>query len=155
MTFKDVLEIRTQVHIAERRLLPQLTQHPEYEGDKRSNRTIRTFHILCCHSTSSNKSVDSLRVQGIMTLTFTLDSLLFNKPRNDDPRYNLKDKGKSRPQDSDLLALDMVSAEEGHATGGLQELQYMDNQVCSPPPCPPLYTYDLIERLYTTTVHCY
>jgi hypothetical protein len=58
-----------------------------------------------------------------------LDSLLFNKPRNEDARYNLRDKGKSRVQDSDLLALDMVSAEEGQATGGLQELQYMDNQV--------------------------
>ncbi|KAG8838370.1 cis-Golgi t-SNARE syntaxin [Serendipita sp. 400] len=56
------------------------------------------------------------------------NSLLFNKPRNEDPRYNLHDKGKARVQDSDLLALDMVSAEEGHAPGGLQELQYMDNQ---------------------------
>jgi syntaxin 5 len=59
------------------------------------------------------------------------DSLLFNQPRNDDPQYNLKDKGKVRAQDSDLLALDLVSAEEGHAAGGLQELQFMDNQVCS------------------------
>ena len=59
------------------------------------------------------------------------DSLLFNQPRNDDPQYNLKDKGKIRAQDNDLLALDLVSAEEGHAAGGLQELQFMDNQVCS------------------------
>lgn len=35
-------------------------------------------------------------------------------------------------RDTDLLALDMVAAEEGHANGamgGMQELQYMDNQV--------------------------
>lgn len=64
-------------------------------------------------------------------LTPTVDSLLFNQPRNDDPRYNHRDKGKVKAQDSDLLALDMVSAEEGHANGGLQELQFMEQQVCT------------------------
>ena len=61
-------------------------------------------------------------------------SLLFQQPRNDDPRYNLQDKGKGRVRDTDLLALDMVAAEDGHANGamgGMQELQYMDNQVHS------------------------
>jgi len=86
------------------------------------------------HSTSSAAmqppptSVLSNAVPTLILMPF-LDSLLFNKPRNEDPRYNLRDKGKTRVQDSDLLALDMVSAEEGHATGGLQQLQYMDNQV--------------------------
>jgi len=94
MTFKDVLEIRTQ------------------NMKETKDRTEQFVH-----------STSSAAIQPPPT-----NSLLFNQPRNDDPQYNLKDKGKIRAQDSDLLALDLVSAEEGHAAGGLQELQFMDNQ---------------------------
>ncbi|PVG01990.1 putative syntaxin [Serendipita vermifera] len=93
MSFKDVLEIRTQ------------------NMKETKDRTQQFVH-----------STSSAAIQPPPT-----NSLLFNKPRNDESRFNPQ-KGKNRAQDSDLLALDMVSAEEGHATGGLQELQYMDNQ---------------------------
>ncbi|KIM33881.1 hypothetical protein M408DRAFT_86689 [Serendipita vermifera MAFF 305830] len=92
MTFKDVLEIRTQ------------------NMKETKDRTEQFVH-----------STSSAAIQPPPS-----NSLLFNKPRNDDPRYNIQNKGKARVQDSDLLALDMVAAEEGQ--GGLQELQYMDNQ---------------------------
>lgn len=94
MTFKDVLEIRTQ------------------NMKETKDRTEQFMH-----------STSSAAIQPPPT-----NSLLFNQPRNDDARYNLKEKSKVRAQDSDLLALDMVSAEEGHATGGLQEMQFMENQ---------------------------
>jgi syntaxin 5 len=129
MTFKDVLEIRTQV-----RYVPSGVGSADPVLQNMKETKDRTEQFVHSTSSAAIQPPPTSRYPFIaarLAANHLADSLLFNQPRNDDPQYNLKDKGKVRAQNSDLLALDLVSAEEGHATGGLQELQFMDNQVCS------------------------
>jgi syntaxin 5 len=72
----------------------------------------------------------------IMTILPMLDSLLFNKQRQDpmgdgSPRLNSKGKGRA-PQNGDILALNLDSAEEGTASengGAFQQMQLVEQQV--------------------------
>ena len=71
-----------------------------------------------------------------MTILPMLDSLLFNKQRQDpmgdgSPHLNSKGKGRA-PQNGDILALNLDSAEEGTASengGAFQQMQLVEQQV--------------------------
>ncbi|KAF8078823.1 t-SNARE [Lyophyllum atratum] len=99
MTFKDVLEVRTQ-------------------NMKESKD--RTEQFMYSTASAANQAPSN--------------SLLFNPSRNDPmgdgslSRFDSKGKGRA-PQDGDLLALDLTSAEEGEgAQGAYQQMQMIEQQ---------------------------
>jgi syntaxin 5 len=147
MTFKDVLEVRTQVRSNYPLMICLIScLKPEHERIEGSNRT-----VYVVHSGSGSKSNAIKSVLLLMWCPFTglklahLDSLIFSSTQRQDPmgdglsgRPDTKGKGRATPNDG-MLALDLDHAEGGTGVpnGGnsaFQQMELVEQQV-RPMPC--------------------
>jgi syntaxin 5 len=111
-------------------------------------------------------SVSLLKLISLLRLNCSIGSLLFNSQRNDPmgdgslSRQDSKGKGKGRaPQNGDVLALDLGSAEEGtgaHNGGAFMQMQLVEQQVRHPA-CLllPRWLTSFSGFIHTVSVNCY
>lgn len=142
MSFKDVLEIRTQVSKPKAHSSCMLTFNAsEHEGVERSNGAVHALDLSCGRPSTFKSVICTTVCTMIPLLTFCADSLLFgNTPRQDpmgdgtaaSPRFDSKGKGRATPRpDNDILALDLGAAEEGVGGNGdaFMQMQLVEQQV--------------------------
>ena len=140
MTFKDVLEIRTQVSV---HLATIFIHSSSYLSQNMKESKDRTEQFMSSTSAAANQAPSSASTYTptLISLTHATDSLLFgNAQRQQDPmgdgtasspRLDTKGKGRAQPS-SDILALDLGAAEEGQgsATGdAFMQMQLVEQQV--------------------------
>ena len=145
MNFKDVLEVRTQVN-----WFVVFVEGMGIDGMQILNKNMkeskdRTDQFMSSTAAAATQTPAS-ELEAILRLFSSIstdycqivDSLLFGGHRGTDPmgdgsrsKLDAKGKGRARPN-GDILALDLVSAEEGHAgnqNGPYAQMQLMEQQV--------------------------
>jgi syntaxin 5 len=150
MTFKDVLEVRTQVRsnypLSSPHDLSDICLKLEHEGIEGSNGTV---HVLRSSSGSKSNAIKSVWL--LMRCPFAglklahLGSLLFSSTQRQDSmgdgssgRPDTKGKGRATPNDG-MLALDLEHAEGGigvpnGGSSAFQQMELVEQQV-RPMPC--------------------
>jgi syntaxin 5 len=134
MTFKDVLEVRTQVSKGARVCWSSWCIWLEHEGIQRPYRAV---HVLDCICGQSNAFKFAVRLRLVIIAESFLvlpDSLLYSSrsdPMGDGSPSRFDSKGKGRAQQNgDVLALDLGSAEEGLGSqGAFMQMQMVEQQV--------------------------